>query len=77
MDYFIEIIADFVADNVVIIRIVLHSQDFQAKVILAYLSINIATAAVSNQIERSSTHVNTKQEETEIVSKSDIEKEEK
>lgn len=55
MDYFIEIIADFVADNVVIIRIVLHSQDFQAKVILACLSINIATAAVSNQIERSST----------------------
>ena len=56
MDCFVEIVTGFIADNAVIIRIILVWEDFQAKVILAFLSINTITAAVSNQIERSSTH---------------------
>jgi len=55
MDCFVEIVTGFIADNAVIIMIILVWEDFQAKVSLVFLSINTITAAVSNQIERSST----------------------
>lgn len=56
IDCLVNIIAGFIVDNVVTIKIILEDyQDSQVKAILVFLCINIIIAVVSSQIERSST----------------------